>query len=59
MSAKKYLVSRVQEAVDAWLSRGDWKVQVFADPGDLRIITPDGFDFSIVKFVLLIIKPLH
>ena len=51
MSAKKYLVSRVQEAVDAWLSRGDWKVQVFADPGDLRIFTPEGFDFSIVKFV--------
>ena len=54
MSARKYLTNRVQEALKCWLSKGEWKVEVFANPGDIKLITPPGLDFNIVKLVSIL-----
>ena len=49
MSAGKYIVPRVQPALDSWLQKGGWKVETYADPHASTIEIPFGLDFKIVK----------
>ena len=48
MSAGKFINNRVQRALDSWLRKGNWKVEVFADGDISRLLVPSGLDFNIV-----------
>uniref|UniRef100_H2ZJ81 Fringe-like glycosyltransferase domain-containing protein n=1 Tax=Ciona savignyi TaxID=51511 RepID=H2ZJ81_CIOSA len=48
MSAEKFLNNRVQRAVDTWLQKGGWKIEVFADATPDQLKVPVGLDFNIV-----------
>uniref|UniRef100_F6ZQD4 Hexosyltransferase n=1 Tax=Ciona intestinalis TaxID=7719 RepID=F6ZQD4_CIOIN len=48
MSAEKFIDNRVQRALDTWLQKGSWKVEVFADATPDSLQVPAGLDFNIV-----------
>ena len=48
MSASKYVSSRVQRALNSWLAKGQWKVEIFADFNPSLIAVPPELDFAIV-----------
>ena len=48
MSAGKFITNRVQRAIDTWLQKGRWKVEVFADGDPSSLFVPPGLDFGIV-----------
>nr|CAB3230912.1 chondroitin sulfate synthase 1-like [Phallusia mammillata] len=48
MSAGKYVTSRAQRALDTWLQKGGWKVEIFADASASLLTIPTGLDANIV-----------
>ncbi|XP_076812563.1 chondroitin sulfate synthase 1-like [Clavelina lepadiformis] len=48
MSAEKFVDNRVQRAIDTWMQKGGWKVEVFAHANSSVLSVPPGLDFSIV-----------
>jgi len=48
MSAGKFVSTRVQRALDTWLQKGGWKIEVFADAKPSLMQVPSGVDAKIV-----------
>ena len=48
MSASKFINNRVQRALNTWLRKGSWKVEVFADGDISQLLVPSGLDVNVV-----------